>query len=198
MSMTTGTVTDLLHKGMVNTTAIASTTTESSLFAASPFNQPVFDGRFFDGPNVSGRSGTLKLWGYFSNTGTPTMTWTVRLGETAGASFITGTKLAESAAITTASGISNKMWQMTVDFIVRAAGQGSGACTIWANGWVESYGGFASPFKYAMTAGSGEGTTVTSTHNALVSLYVNATMTWGTSNAANTALCTGWKLIADN
>lgn len=142
---------------------------------------------FFDNGNRPGRAIEIYASGILGTTGTPTITFQARLGTTSGSSYLSGTSVGASAAITTSSGVSNKMWELYLRLTARTLGIGTGNTTLSGNGWVYSPGGFASPFKYAMTPGGGESATWTSTVDMSLTQYLNLSITWSASSASNTA-----------
>ena len=164
--------------------AVASTASEAGILQATGAVQPAFPGNlFFSQPNRA-----FSVWGhgYFSTTGTPTLTFFFYLGTTQGTTTYTGTKIAASAAITSGSGVSNKKCSFRLDGYVKTPGQGTGNSTLEVEGDVWSPGGFASPFMYSLTAGGGDGTTTTATLDCALTQYFNASLTWSASSSSNT------------
>lgn len=184
-SFTTGTATELLYTNAGDFTALASFTSEASLLAGVN-EQAIFQPNFFLNPSAPRRAFRILARGILGTTGTPTFTFTGRLGTTSGSSFLSGTKIFESAAITTGSGVSTKLWQIQCDLQLRTPGIGTSNCTISGSGIVFSPGGFASPFAYALTPSSGESATWTATIDGALTQYLNLSVTCSASSASNT------------
>lgn len=124
-----------------------------------------------------GRTLRAKVFGKYSTTGTPTLTFKVRWGGTS------GTVIATTAAITTPSSVTNALFD--IELLITTRSNGS-AGTVMANGEVTLHTGTAgSPTDAALTAGG-------QTAPATVSLDLTAdtaftiTATWGTASASNT------------
>jgi hypothetical protein len=169
--------------------AVASTASEAGLFQGAAI-QPAITAFALDpalGTNPLGRRFWLKADGVFSNTGTPTLIFQARLGTTAGVTTYSGTSIAQSAAITTTSGVTNVGWTLWLEIMCFATGQGSSGMTLTTHGWVESPAGFASPFKYLMAPASGTPATWhQASFDASVVNYLNLSVTWSASSASNT------------
>jgi hypothetical protein len=155
-------------------TAIANSTTETILF-----------------PNVTipanflqdGRTLRLCLLGGYGTTGTPTITFTVRLGG------VSGTVIAKGGAITTGSAVGGgasmtALWTIRVFIQVRSNGSTG---TLMSNGEVALYStGTAAGSGYPLASGSTGGTTpATATVDLTADAALSVTATWGTANAAN-------------
>lgn len=168
-------------------TAVASTTAETILF-----------------PNITipanymqdGRSLRLVAFGQYSNTGTPTLLFTVRWGGVA------GTLLCKSAACTTPSGVTAALWKVEVYMTVRSNGATG---TVMANGEASVYAAVAGTVASAtgeglvtpMTAG-GVVTPATATCDFTADTALALTVTWGTSSASNTTTGLNYYLEALN
>ncbi len=192
----TGTWSELIFSNRADYTAVASFTTEASLLSGTNV-QPVFPALFFDGTRAFGRTVRLLARGIVSSTGTPTYTFQVRFGTTSGPSFISGTSVAVSAAITTASGITNKFWELCLDLVCYTPGIGTGNTTLSGAGYVQSPGGFASPFVYALEPTTPDTATWTSVIDNSATQYVNLSVACSASSSSNTItckqlLCFGW------
>lgn len=182
----TGTWTEALYTNTADYTALASFTTEASLLAGTN-RQPVFPALFFDqGGRAQGRAVGLFGQGVLSSSSTPTYTFTFRFGTTSGSSYLSGTAVGVSAAITTASSITNKWWSFRLDLICTTVGIGTGNTTLSGAGFVASPGGFASPFVYAVEPTTPDTATWTSTIDNSATQYFNASVTCSASNASNT------------
>ncbi|MGH7723289.1 MAG: hypothetical protein ACRENL_10765 [Candidatus Dormibacteria bacterium] len=182
MSFLTGIPTECLFTNTSDGTALATFTAEASLLAGMSGAQPQIPAFFFFNEASLGKALKLRASGTVSSTGTPTFTFFVRMGTTIAS--VGGTSIGQSAAITTGSGISNQYWEIEVDLILRAFGQGSGNATLQAAGSIFSPG-FASPFTYAMTP-SASATAWTATFDTTATQYLNLSASCGTSNASNT------------
>ena len=183
MSARTGTWTEAFFVNRADGSAVVSTASEATLLNGLN-DQPIIPALFFDGNKV-GKA--IKLWakGVFSNTGTPTMIFQVRLGTTQGSS-LAGNSIGVTTAITTASGITNQQWELYLDLVCTVPGFGTNNCTVAGAGWVDSPGGFASPFKYALQPTTPPTGTWTVTFDASLTQYINLSMTWSASSASNT------------
>ncbi len=175
-------------------TAVASTNAEAGLLQGGndqvTFSPPYFKQPFRRATSIWGR-------GIFSTTATPTLTFKFYLNSTIGLTQYSGTTIAASAAITSGSGVSNKSFAFRLDLVCTTPGQGATNSTLYCQGDVWSFGGFASPFSYALTPGTGDSATVTATLDGSVNQYFNASLTWSASSSSNTATlaslyCTGW------
>lgn len=118
--------------------------------------------------------------GILSSTGTPTYTFSVRLG-TAGST--SSAIIFGSAALTTGSGVSNQIFQLEGDFVVTNIGasgansSGQGVGLVWSSGTANKidplYGGGTTPGTVA-------------TLDTSITNYVNFNVACSASNAANT------------
>jgi hypothetical protein len=178
-------------------TALASFTSEASLLAGVKV-QPCIKAHHFDANEGYGKSYRIWANGIVGSTGTPTYTFQCRLGSTAGPATLTGASIGVSAAITTASGISNKLWSLLLDMIVQTPGQGANQATMSAVGWVWSSGGFASPFWYPLEITTPDTATWTQTVDASVDNYFNLSVTCSASDASNTIKCKQLQMWANN
>ncbi len=91
-----------------------------------------------------------------------------------------------TAAITTASGVSNQLWFLKLDLTCFTPGIGSTNCTLSGGGYVMSPGGFASPFVYAIEPTTPDTATWTSTIDGSLTQYLNLSVTWSSSSSSNT------------
>lgn len=166
-------------------TAVANTVTETILVpnVTVPGNL-LQDGRFL----------IVRGYGKYGTTGTPTLTFTIRLGG------VSGTVLAKSAAMVLASGEGGGA-SMTAPFsfeaIIQCRVNGSsgklmtnGDVTMHADaaataGTVTNYG-----MKVPLTSGSTGGSTPAEvTADLTADAALSVTVTWGTANAANSIQC---------
>lgn len=186
MSFTTQTVTELMFQSSgADFTALSSFTAEASLLGGLN-EQPVIPAGFFGLPTAVGRSIELRASGVVGSTGTPTYTFQVRASSTQGSGTLSGTSLGVSAAITTGLGVSTQLWELWLKMVCKTPGQGSNNCTLVCHGWVQSFGGFASPFGYALAPTTPPTATWTATIDAAVNNYLNLSVTCSASSASNT------------
>lgn len=184
----TGTFNETFFCNEGDHTALASSAAEGSLLAGTN-KQPVIPAAHFLFQGGAFRGITLEASGVFSNTATPTLIFQVRLGETAGSSYLSGTSVGVSTAITTTSGVTNVYWYLRLDLICTVRGIGTGNTTLSGAGYVMSPAGFASPFIYPLEPTTPNTATWTSTINGAVTQYVNLSATWSASSSSNTITC---------
>lgn len=155
-------------------TAVAASTTETILF-----------------PNVTipanyladGRALRIRAFGGYGTTGTPTLTFALRLGG------VSGTVMAKSGAITTGSGVGGgasmtALWSIEIYVQVRSNGSSGTAMT---NGEISLFTtGTAAASGYPLASGSTGGTTpAVATIDFTADAALSLTALWGTNNAAN-------------
>lgn len=195
-SFQSNTVSDLIFSHESAMTAVANTISETSLIASADNIQPQFKQGIFNRKGVSFR---ILARGVFSVTGTPTLTFRLRLGTTAGTSTLTGTVIGITNAITTASGVSNKFWQLEADFTAEAVGVGSNNLTLAGGGLILSPTGFASPLIYPVEPSAPDtGTWTVASFNAAETYYLNFSVQWSAASASNTITCKTFKVWCDN
>lgn len=182
----TPTYSEVFFRNKGDFTAVNTTASEASLLAGQN-QQPTIPAQFFE--QLPFRAVSFTARGVLSTTSTPTIIFQARLGTTVGSSTLSGTSCGVTAAITTASGVTNKYWELRLDLICTVAGQGSTNATLAGAGYVMSPGGFASPFVYALEPTTPDTATWTMTIDDSVSQYFNLSVTWGTSSASNTITC---------
>lgn len=187
-SFLTGTVTEQMFVNTADYTAFNTSSAEGSLLAGTN-EQPIIPATFFF--NKQGRHRCIRLIasGVLGTTSTPTIIFQVRAGTTSGSSFLSGTSLGVSAAITTASGVTNQAWELVLDLQCNTTGIGTGNTTLSGAGWVNSPGGFASPFSYALEPTTPPTATWTATIDNSLTYYLNLSVTWSASSASNTITC---------
>lgn len=173
-----------LFQSIADHTAVASTASEASLLAGTN-QQPVLPALFWDGPQSRGRRVNIRAKGIFSTTGTPTLTFQLRLGTTAGSSYLSGTSVGVSSAITTINNSTNEWWMLEVDLVCRTPGLGTTNLTIAGSGSVRSPIGFASTYEYPIP----DSATWTYTIDGSLTYYFNLSCTWSASSASNTITC---------
>ncbi len=109
----------------------------------------------------------LTLYGYFSDTGTPTLNVQVKLG---------GTAVCSTGVITLLSGIDELGWSLNVDIACRTTGDPG---TVVASGI----------FEYNDDSGHRMVKTTTTNVDTTAGLLVDVTKTWGAAAAGNTSTC---------
>jgi hypothetical protein len=169
------------NEGLVWTTAdataVANTTTETTLFSA-----PTIPANYLQ----DGRTLRLTAYGKYSTTGTPTMIFTLRYGTATG-----GVVICKTAACTTPTGVTNAMWAVNILLTVRSNGaagtvMGNGTATVFAAvaGTVASATGEA--LVTPMTNG-GVVTPAAATCDLTADTALTLTLTWSAASASNTA-----------
>lgn len=156
----------------LNITAGAAYNTSTTLTDVSPTPQIVLPANLLD----VGQILRLKAFGVFSNTVTPTLLLGFYYGGVA------GTALAASAAITTASGVTNVPWEIEYEGRVRSTGS---AGTIMGRGTLQ--------LGTSVSAVSVSPIPVTALATVTIDTTTAKTVTvgaqWGTSSASNTLTC---------
>ncbi|MDE2097731.1 MAG: hypothetical protein KGL39_10820 [Patescibacteria group bacterium] len=188
-----GMFSECFFRTVADGSAVVSTASETTLLPANV--QPILPANEFLQPGTS-----FRFWarGIFSNTSTPTMTWQLRLGTGQGTATLSGTSIGVSSAITTTTGVSNVFWQMVYDMESRTdSASGSGNMTVSGGGFILSPAGFASPFIYSLIQSAGSATWTFTTQGD-AQLYVNFSLTWGTSSASNTCTLKSFKAYREN
>lgn len=191
----TGTWNETFFSSEADHTALASSAAEGSLIAGTN-KQPFLPAGYLLFQGGAFRGVTIEAQGVFSTTSTPTLIFQVRFGETAGSSYLSGTSVGVSAAITTGSGVSNKWWYLYLSLIATSRGIGTGNTTLSGAGYVMSPGGFAAPYIYPLEPTTPDTATWTSTINGAVTQYINVSATWSASSASNTITCKQLKATA--
>lgn len=161
-------------------TAVASTTTETSL---RDIDIPA---HFAD----SERGFILEAFGQYSNTGTPTMIFSVRWGGAA------GVLLCKTAAVTTPSGVTAAGWYIWCRMQFRTSGTAAStpAGTVMANGFALVFAAVA-PTVASATGGAavtpmtngGVVTPAIATVDTTIAKTLSLTLTWSANSASNTA-----------
>lgn len=169
-----------------NGTAIASTNAETSYFVGvTGSDQPYIPATFFNGSKVT-KAIEIVARGIFSTTGTPTMTFQLRLSTTQGATTLSGTSIGVTKAITTGSGVTNGQFELRAHLNARTPGFGTGNCTLSCTGSVVS-GDFASPFVYMVQTSTPPQATSTATIDGALTQWMNFSLTWSASSSSNTS-----------
>ncbi len=165
--------------------AIASFTSEKSLLAAGIPDQPTLPPYYFQSNQGVGKTISILARGVFSTTGTPTYKFQARLGTTLGPAYVSGTSVGVSAAITTASSVTNVFWELRLDLTCYTPGLGSN-CILSGAGSVWSPTGFAAPLFYPLEPTTPDTATWTATIDASLAQYLNLSVTCGSSSSSNT------------
>lgn len=185
----------LIHSDILNRTELASFTSEATLLGGFT-NQAVVPSLTFDGIGAATKRLRYEAWGTLGSTGTPTYTWSVRLGTTA-ANDITGTLIGITPACTTTSGVTNgTAWRLVLDICGAANGQGTNGLTITTMGQI--YCGGLSPAvnSVELTAPPTE-TWGSASWNSLLTYYISLSATCSASSSSNKIRCKGqllWEL----
>lgn len=195
MSMYTGTVRETLFHRVNDYTALATFTSEADLLQGQNRLRPVIPRRYFT--DVRDRLVTIRAAGVVGCTGTPTYLFTIRIGT--GTSWAaTDSQVGVTVAITMQSGVSNQLWELIFNLSVTIQGFGTNM-TLAGYGWVESPGGFASPFKYEVEATTPDTATwTTASIDGALEQYVGLSVTCGTSSASNTIQCKSLTMYGEN
>ncbi len=183
MSFLTGTNTELIYASAAAGTAKNTFTSEVQINDTAGMGvQAHLPADFFLPNNTQkGRGIRIVARGILSSTGTPTYTFTVRAGA---AGNTTSAILLGSAALTTASGISNKGWEFEGDVFLEAiAGAGTNS-TVRGAGMINSPAGLASPFSYELWGGAAQPGTV-ATLDTSITNYINFNVACSASSASN-------------
>lgn len=185
-SGTTGTWSELMFVNKSDYTAVASSASEASLLSGGGNEQPILPSLFWFNKQGGLRGVSLLARGILGTTGTPTIIFRIRLGTTQGPTYLSGTAIGVTAAITTQSGVTNKFWELRLDFHCTVTGLGTGNCTLSGAGMTTSPTGFASPFSYPLEPTTPDTATWTATIDAALTQYVNLSVQWSDSSASNT------------
>ncbi|MEA2538472.1 MAG: hypothetical protein QOF11_2706 [Chloroflexota bacterium] len=181
MSDQSGKYLDLIYASIAQGTAKASFTSEFKIndtpgMGATPLLLPEF---WYPNRDI-GRGLRIVARGILSSTGTPTYTFSCRLGAegSTSAGIILG-----SAALVTGSGVTNQPWEFEGDVILRAFGAAGANSTVQGVGMISSPG-LASPFAYPLYgAGASPGTVATIDHS--IANYINFNVACSASSASN-------------
>jgi hypothetical protein len=178
----------------VDFAALSSFTSEASLLGTKN-RQPFIPANFL---STMPKRFKFHASGIVACTGTPTYTFQARLGSAQGSADLTGASVGVSAAITMQSGVTNRKWDLVVDVVLVTPGQGATACTLQCHGWVESFDGFASPFRYPLEPTTPPTATWTATINGAVTNYFNLSVTCSASNPSNAIQCKSLSAYSEN
>lgn len=181
MSFLTGTNVELIYANVTSGTAKNTFTTEVQIndttgMGAQAQLPPNFWVPFY-GEDKAVR---IVARGILSSTGTPTYTFSVRLGA---AGSTSSAIVLGSAALTAGSTVTNQIFELEGDIIMRSL-QGAGTnSTAQGLGMVTSPG-LASPFTYALFAGAVSPGTV-ATVDASITNFINFNVACSASSASN-------------
>lgn len=139
MSGFTGTQVELLYAFGGASTNLATFTTEDNLLKTYPLIKMPDMAQLL--PNTGAHSSSLRLRaaGLVGSTATPTFTFSVRL-LTSTTWSAGGVLLAQSGAVTAASGVTLAPWQVDLDIVVRTLAVAAGTATVVAGGTVSGAG----------------------------------------------------------
>lgn len=188
--------TNCLFANRADFTEFKNSSSEGSLLAGLNL-QPFLPPGYFDQFSF-GRGLLLKASGVLSTTGTPTIIFQARLGTTSGSSYLSGTSVGVSAAITTGSGVSNKWWELELLLHCYTPGIGSTNTTLSGAGKVTCPVGFASPYVYSLEPTTPDTATWTSTIDSSLAQYLNLSVTWSAADNSNKITCKNLMLLALN
>lgn len=195
MSFLTGTNVELIYQNVTSGTAKASFTSEVPINDTAGMGaQAQLPPRFW--VPFYGEDRSLKVFarGILSSTGTPTYTFTLRLGAagSTSAAIVLG-----SAAITTASSITNKAFEFEGDIVMRTLGADGANSTVEGAGMISSPAGFASPFQFELWGGATQPGTV-ATVDASITNFLNFNVTCSASSASNSITLLELKVYGEN
>ncbi len=185
-SFITGTSVELIYANIAAGTAKATFTSEfASLNDTTGMGAlahvPV---DFWTPSNTIGKALRIEAWGIVSSTATPTYTFTTRMG-TAGST--TAAIVAGTAALTTASGITNLSWSGKCNLVLTVVGAAGANSTIRGLGTLDggtsvfSTNGGGNPFNASASATA---PTVATLDTSIVN-YVNMNITCSASSGSN-------------
>ena len=179
MSFLTGTSAEVLYKSITNGTQLNTFTTEASLMGGLP--HCIIPAGFFMDPSALGKSLKVKALMRIGTTGTPTMTFSVRLATST--TFSASIGLA-TAAITMGSGVTLAPVELELEIVASVVGAGGGTnSTLRGMGTVRAGTAFAAGGGvYSIPAAN---TAFTMAFDHTVTQYLFMGLACGTSNAAN-------------
>jgi hypothetical protein len=187
-SFITGTNTELIYASTAVGIAKNTFTSETALNDEATMGPQVYLPAGFWLPTKAalGKGIRIVARGIVSSTATPTYTFTVRLAASEAAT--SGPIILGTAALTTASGISNVPWQLEGDVILEGVGTTSGTSTVRGIGHLDTIGyGVAAPTKSSYIAWGGAaspGTVATVVQKAASFITVNVACS--ASSSSNT------------
>jgi hypothetical protein len=158
--------------------ALANSTTLTDISPAPQFTLPA---NFLQ----EGSTFTLKAWGVFSTTATPTLSLGFYYGGVAGVA------LGTTGAVTTGSGVTNVPWRIQLDVDVWTDGTTGTAKT---QGWA-GFGTGVAAWSFLPIPNTANTATVAVDTTTSKLLTVGAQ--WGAASASNTVQCHGFKAFSD-
>lgn len=184
----------LLYSSLTAGTAKASFTTEVAINDTAGMGPVATVPAEFWMPNEGiGKVLQVVARGILSSTGTPTYTFSLRIGA---AASITAVIALGSAALTTGSGVTNQVWEFQGEFVVTALGAAGANSSIRGTGLFQS-AGIASPFVAPLYGGAASpGTAATLDHS--IQNYFNMNCACSASSASNSVTLQSLRIIALN
>jgi hypothetical protein len=183
MSFLTGTNTELIYMNTLPGTAKASFTTEVPINDVSGMGPRASIPPYFwqNKPTDLGKAIKIVARGILSSTGTPTYTFTLRLGASGStsAAIVLG-----SAALTTGSGVTNQPWEFEGEIVMKTIGDVGANSTVQGSGMFYSPG-IASPFMAGLFGGAASPGTVATVDTSIQNFF-NFNVTCSASSASNT------------
>jgi hypothetical protein len=182
MSFLTGTNVELLYANTTPGTAKNTFTSEAQINDTAGMGAQASIPQFFfySSPTTNGRAIHIEAAGILSTTGSPTFTWTIRLGAQGNTTtaLVLGT-----AAVTAGASVTNSPWRLSGDIVCQ-----SPAGTAGANTTVRGIGmlwgpSLASPFSAGVFGGAATPGTVSI--DTSITNYINFNAACGTSSASN-------------
>jgi len=182
MSFITGTSAELIYASINAGTAKATFTSEAQINDTSGMGvQAVLPPRFFL-PQGRSQGQAIKIVGrgIVSSTGTPTFTWSVRLGA---AGNTTTAQVGATAALTTTSGAASQPWHFELDVVCQTPGADGANTTVRGTGFIYCFGGLAAGQNCGVFGGGASPGTVSI--DTSISNFINFNAACGTSNGSN-------------
>lgn len=181
MSFLTGTNAELIYANTASGTAKTTFTTEVAINDTTGMGaQANLPAGFFI-PGRVGQGVRVVARGILSSTATPTYTFTLRGGV---AGSITSAILLGSAALTTATTVTNQLWEFEGDVILRTNAASGANSTVQGLGMVTCPGGLASPFGGALFGGAATPGTA-ATFDTSIQNFINFNVACSASSASN-------------
>jgi hypothetical protein len=162
-------------------TALSTFTTEASLMGAYPI--PQIPATFFNKTGVLSSSMKIKARLNVGTTGTPTFTLSARLLSSATSWSAGGLLLGSSAAVTSASGVTNAWADLDMDVILQSLAAGAATSQVGSFGTVS---GSAFPNAGSIPANNVSANNATLDATGATQYFLWLSAACGTSNAANT------------
>lgn len=183
MSFLTGTSAECIYANTASGTAKNTFTTEVQINDVAGMGAQAALPPYFWAPGPYGIGKTVRVIarGILSSTGTPTYTFSLRLGA---AGSTTAAIVLGSAALTTGSGVTNQLWEFEGDVIMRAMGAAGANSTVQGLGLLQC-GGLASPFSYGLFGGAASPGTVATVDTSIENFF-NFNVACSASSASNT------------